>query len=420
MTATAPAPPSLFDPEHVLDPWPGLAILRDHYPVYFEESLGCWLISRYEDIRPINKKFGPGPVYQELLGRFLSHDTTVYFALEGQDHRRRRALLTPFFARGGVDRLRDRIENQVRALLEPIFERERQAVAAGERERGEMDFVTEFCDIYSINVMADILGLDVEDHDRVLKWLEAWLGAEGNISGDPKLYERAEWAKKDFTEYILPIIADRRTSEADDLISVLAHAEIEGVRLPDDEIQSFVAVMILAGGETTGHQLGWLMRELVRHPDAQRDLIADRGLMDKVLAEGMRYCSIIQYSGRTVTEDIEVGGVKIESGAPLAMMLAAGNHDPRRFQNAEEFDIHRTDLDAAKAFAGSADHLAFGGGSHFCLGSHVSKAEMDIALSVFFDNVRDVRFAEGFEPHAKPDAPYVRTLPSLKLSFELL
>jgi cytochrome P450 len=419
MTTSAPPVPDLLSPEHVADPWPGLAVLRDHYPAHWDEATESWLISRYEDIRPLNRACGPGQIGQELLGQYLADDTTVFLAMDGTDHRRRRALLAPYFARGGVENLHTMIERRARALLEPVFERERRAIAAGERERGEMDFVNDFTARFSIDVMTDMLGLPIDDYERIHAWFHAWLGAEGNIGGDPERIARARWANEDFGRYILPIIAERRTSDANDLISWMGRAELDGFALGDDEIRSIAALMILGGGETTDHQLAWVMHELVTHPEQQRALVEDRGLMDRVLAEGMRYCSIVQYIAVPAVEDVEVAGVSIEKGSTLALVLAAGNHDPRRFERPDEFDIHREDLDPRKAFAGSADHLGFGAGPHFCIGSHLSKAEQEIALDVFFEHASDVRLAEGFEPRADPDAPFVRSLPSLKLSFAL-
>jgi cytochrome P450 len=418
MALSIPAPPDLLAPEHIEDPWPGLAVLRDHYPVHWDEIMEVWLISRYADIRPINRSTEPGPPFQELLGKYMA-DATLFTAMEGLDHRRRRALLAPVFARNGVEGFGGRIERQARALLEPVFERERQAVAAGERERGRMDFIGEFTAPFPINVITDLLGLPAIDKDRMQEWATAWLGVEGNIWRDPTKYERGLWAKETFGEYILPIIAERRTGDGDDLISQMCRAEIDGFTLPDEEIRSIAAVTVLGGGETTDHQLSWLMEALIRHPDQQRQLAEDRSLMDKALAEGMRYCSIVQYIPH-MARDMEVDGRRIEAGAQLALVLAAGNHDPRRFDRPDEFDIHRDDLDAAKAFTGSADHLGFGAGAHFCIGSHLSKAEQAIGLNVFFDNARNVRFADGFEPHAKPDAPFVRALSSLEITFDLV
>ncbi|TCK21935.1 cytochrome P450 [Pseudonocardia endophytica] len=417
MTVSTPAPPDLLSQGHIADPWPGLAVLRDHYPVHFDEGLGVWLISRYEDVRRL-ANLDIGGLAQELLGQYLA-DTQAFFAMDGIDHRRRRALVTPVLARSSVQRFADQVDKHAHALLDPIFERERAAVKAGERDRAEIDFVTEFTASFSANVMIQILDLPIPDHTRMSAWFAAWINAEGNITGDSEIIAKAQQAKAEFSELILPVIQERRNGTGEDLITRLCRAELDGISLSDAEIQSFVATMFLAGGETTDHQLGWVMHELAVNPDVQHALAADRGLMANVLAESMRFHAIIPFGSRPAPAGFEVGGVHIEEGAQLAVMYAAANHDPRRFENPDTFDIHRADLDPSKAFNGAAQHLGFGSGPHFCIGSHLTKAEMETALNVFLEHAHDVRIADGFEPTPNPESPFVRSLPSLKLSFEL-
>lgn len=419
MTVTTPPAPNLLSPEHVADPWPGLAILRDHYPVHFDETMECWLVSRYEDIRPINHISPPGEMVQEMSGKFFA-DATTFMAMDGPPHRKRRSLLAPFFARSGVEGFRETIERRAHTLLDPIFERERQAVASGERQRGEMDWVNEFTSLFAVEVMIDMMGLPFEDLERFKRWVRAWVAADLNIALDPEISARAQVVKDESGEYLLPLIAERRTSEANDFISFLCRAELEGAPVSDEEIRSMVALMMLGGGDTTAHQLSWLVHELVLHPDQQEAFTQDRDLMPRLLAEGMRHASIVAYVPAVPPRDVEVGGVTIEAGTMIALVVPAGNRDPRRFADPEEFNIFRDDLDPAKAFTGAADHLGFGGGPHFCIGSQLTKAEQEIALNVFFDNVRNVRFADGFEPAVDVDNPFIRSLPSLKITFDLV
>ncbi|GAA1395031.1 cytochrome P450 [Pseudonocardia kongjuensis] len=418
MTVSTPAPPDLLSPAHVADPWPGLAVLRDHYPVHFDEGLGVWLISRYDDVRRL-ASLDIGDLLQELIGQYLG-DAQAFFAMDGLDHRRRRALIAPVFARPSVQRFADQVDRHARALLDPIFERERQAVRAGERDRAEIDFVTEFTASFSANVMIQILDLPIPDHSRMTSWFSAWINAEGNISRDPQIIAAAQQAKDEFGEIILPVIRERRSGTGDDLISKLCRAELDGMRMSDGEIQSFVATMFLAGGETTDHQLGWAMYELASDPRIQQELAAEPELMTNLLAESMRYHAIIPFGSRLAPADFEVGGVAIEEGAQLAVMYSAANHDPRRFENPDTFDIHRTDVDPKKAFNGAAQHMGFGSGPHFCIGSHLTKAEMETALRVFLEHARDVRIADDANPAPDPASPFVRSLASLKLSFELV
>jgi cytochrome P450 len=416
MTTSTPAPPDLFSPEHFADPWPGFAILRDHYPVHLDETLGVWLISRYSDVRPLGH-LPLGDLIHELLGQYLGDATGIL--TDGADHRRKRALLAPVFARGGVERFSGQVEKHAHAILDPIFERERTAIEAGERTRGEMDFVTEFTASFSANVMLQILDLPLPDASRMKDWFSAWINAEGNIARDPEIITKALQTKEEFTAVVQPVIQERRTGDGDDLITQLCQAELDGFSLSDAEVQSFIAAMFLAGGETTDHQLGWIMYELTRHPEVQQAMLEDPSLVTNVLAESMRYHAIIPFGSRPAPADLEIDGVSIEEGAQLAIMFGAGNHDPRRFENPDEFDIYRSDVEVKNAFNGAADHLGFGAGPHFCIGSHLTKAEMETALDVFFEHARDVRLTDGPEPTASLDSPYVRALTNLKITFDL-
>jgi cytochrome P450 len=419
MSVSSPAPPELLSPEHIANPWPGMAILRDHYPVHFDEALGIWLISRYADVRPLGH-LPVGEHAQQMLGQYLS-DATAFFGMDGTDHRQRRALLAPVFARAGVERFSEQVEKHARALLEPIFERERRAIASGERTRGEMDFVTEFTASFSANVMIQILDLPIPDASRMHEWFSAWIDCEGNVTEDPQVIARALRAKEEFTALIQPVIKERRGGDGDDLVTRMCNAELDGLSMSDQEVQAFIATMFLAGGETTDHQLGWVMHALTAHPEVQQALIEDRSLVTNVLAESMRYHTIIPFGQRLVPPGgVEIEGVHIEEGQLLAIMWSSANRDPRRFENPDEFDIHRSDLDMNKSFTGAAEHLGFGAGPHFCIGSHLTKAEMATALDVFFEHARDVRVAEGFEPVASPESPFVRALANLKVTFDLV
>jgi cytochrome P450 len=217
-----------MSPEHMADPWPGLAILRDHRPVYFDETMGLWVVSRAEDMLPINRSFSAGDMPQQMSGKYFA-DATTFMAIDGSDHRKRRALLAPYFTRSGVEGFRETIERRARTLLDPIFERERQAVVSGDRRRGEMDWVAEFTAHYAVEVMIDMLDLTFEDFDRYQKWIAASIAADLNITLDPEIGARAQRAKEDSGEYLLPIIAERRTGDGQDFISYLCRAELDGL-----------------------------------------------------------------------------------------------------------------------------------------------------------------------------------------------
>jgi pulcherriminic acid synthase len=409
-----------MSPEHIEDPFSGVEVLREHHPIIWHEPTQSWLISRYETIRQVlrDHRYWSTDHMKAVRHRYLG-DAPVLTEMEGAEHAHRLDLVAPFFAANRVARLEPVIERRARALLEPLLERERRAVAAGERRRGELDFVTEFSAIYSREVIADILGLPERDRSQLPGWCHDWLRAAGNIAADRRIDQRGQDAKEAFGAYILPLIGERRRwGEGEDLISHLCRSEIDGRAMTDEEIRSFLALIVFAGGDTTDHQLGFIVHTLAENPEQQRALAEDRSLMDRMLAEALRYCAMVQFIQRTARADVEVDGVAVKAGAKVTLMLGSGDRDPGRWECPAEFRPERGDHDYTKAFTGGAEHVGFGGGGHLCLGTHLAKAEMEIALNLLLDHARDIRLAEGFVAHAHSDAVFLRALPSVKITFQ--
>jgi cytochrome P450 len=414
---SAPTIPDLLSEENLANPWPGYQILRDHYPVLWHEPSQSWVISRYEHIKPLVKDPRLTHEYlQDILGVFLG-DAPVMVAMEGRQHASRRKLVGPFLNGKGLDAFAATIERQARATLEPIFERERAAVAAGSRDRGRMDFVAEFSEIFPVSVMCDLMALPWEDYGKFEDWYNAFILCLGNIQGDPKLFEDGMRAKREFGEYMLPLIASRRGSDGDDLISALSRAEPDGDGVPmgDEEIRTMAALMLLGGAENTDHQLAQLVHALVEHPEQLRALYEDRSLMPAAIAEGLRFNGIVQFIQRLAVEDVDVDGVTIPQGSMVTLFFASGNRDPRRFADPDTFDMFRTDNDVTKAFGGNAEHLGFGGGPHVCLGMQTTKRELEIALNLLLDNTSDLRLADGYQP--RWSGVLSRALSTLQLTY---
>ncbi|MCX2929947.1 cytochrome P450 [Mycobacterium sp. CVI_P3] len=414
---SAPAIPDLLSAENLANPWPGYQILRDHYPVFWHEPSQSWVVSRYEHIKPLVKDPRLTHEYlQDILGVFLG-DAPVMVAMEGRQHASRRKLVGPFLNGKGLDAVAATIERQARMALEPIFHRERAAVAAGLRDRGRIDFVTEFSKVFPVSVMCDLMALPPEDHGKFEDWYNAFILCLGNIQGDPALYENGMRAKREFGEYMLPLIASRRAGDGDDLISVLCRSEPDGRGVPmtDEEIRTMAALMLLGGAENTDHQLAQLVHTLVEHPEQLRALQEDRSLVPAAIAEGLRFNGIVQFIQRLAVEDVAIDGVTIPKGAMVTLFFASGNRDPRRFANPDTFDMFRTDNDVAKAFGGNAEHLGFGGGPHVCLGMQTTKLELEIALNLLLDNTSDLRLADGYQP--RWTGVLSRALSTLELTF---
>jgi cytochrome P450 len=419
MSVQTADPPNPLSLEHIADPFPTYHELLDHHPIFWHEPTQSWIVSRYEHVRALlrdNKRVWTIQ-QQEQIGPVLG-DAVTLLALDGKEHTAQRGRITPFLHGAGLERFAVTVEDQVQALLGTILEREHAAIAAGERQRGEIDLVKEFTAVYPVSVVAAMMGVSIEDYATVQRWYNAFLSYGSNIAGDPEVFAQGMQAKHEFGEYILPIIAERRRSPTgEDLITRLCHYEYDGRSMTDEEIRAFLALVLLAGGETTDHQLAALMHTLARHPKQLREVQEDRTLVEATLAEGMRYCAIVQFFQRTVRDDMEFEGFQFKQGHRLTLMLAAANHDPRRFDDPDEFNIHRSDNRSAVAFTGNADHVGFGGGRHICLGAQLAKREMEIAMNFLLDRVTDVKLKDGYEPRYAP-SPFMRSLLNLDLTFE--
>jgi cytochrome P450 len=411
-------PPDILSIENIADPFPSYRVLRDDFPIFWHENTQSWAVSRYEHVRALlrdNKRICTIQ-QQEQIGPVLG-DAVTLLALDGREHVAQRSRVSPFLHGAGLERFASTVEDRVDALLGELVDREKRAIAAGQRSRAEIDLVGEFTSKYPVEVVAAMMGVAIEDYATVQRWYNAFLNYGSNIGGDPKVYEEGMRAKEEFGAYILPIIAQRRQDPSgEDLITRLCHYEYDGRSMTDEEIRAFLALILLAGGETTDHQLAAMMHTLVRHPDQLAEVQNDRSLVDAALAEAMRYCAIVQFFQRTVREDMEFDGFQFKAGQRLTLMLAAANHDPRRFEEPDEFNIHRTDNRVSSAFTGAADHVGFGGGKHVCLGAQLAKREMEIAFTYLLDRVTDLRLADGYVPRYAP-SPFMRSLLNLELTY---
>jgi cytochrome P450 len=417
MSTYKPAVPELIGAAHMADPWPDYAVLRDHYPILWHEPTQSWVISRYEHIRPLvrDKDRFTHEYTQEQLGTFMGN-AQVMTALEGKAHASRRALVTPFLVGAGLERFAERIEERARTLMLPLIERERERVNGGESPFGELDLVAEFSSIYPVDVIAEIIGLPSKDYEKFQQWYRAFILCLGNIGGDAQLVADGLRAKDEFGEYIMPLIAERRKAGGgDDLITSLCRTELDGQKWDDEDIRTFLSLMLLAGGETTDHQFADLVHALITHPDQLEALVADRSLIDAAMAEGMRYCAIVQFIQREAREDYDLDGVTIKADQRVTLLFASGNRDPRRWEEPDRFNMFRGDHSIAKAFTGNAEHLGFGGGRHVCLGMHLSRTEVEKALGLLLDHTSNLKLADGFAPTWSGNL--IRAIDNLELTF---
>lgn len=393
--------PDIFSPEFARDPYPFYKIMREQYPLFYHEAGKTWVLSRFEDVERALKD----PVFSSENYAWQIepvHGRTIV-QMEGKEHSTHRGLITP--ALRGRD---------FQELFFPLIEKNARELIDTFRDRGEVNLIDEFSAHFAINVMVEMLGLSRADHARFHAWYQAIVAFFSNLAGDPAVVELGLRTRKEITEYILPIIAERRRSPGRDLLSTLCAAEIDGARLTDDEIRSFVSLLIGAAGETTDRAVGSVFKNLIEHPDQLSAVRADRSLVDKVFAETLRYSPPVHMILRMPLEDVAIAGGVVPARSTVMCVLASANRDEKRYAAPDRFDIFRKDLDVARAFSGAADHAAFAFGRHFCVGSILAKTEVHVATNLLLDAMNDIRFAEGSPEDV---GLFTRGPKSLKLRF---
>jgi cytochrome P450 family 142 subfamily A polypeptide 1 len=355
------------------DPFPAFAWMREHAPAYFDESSGVWGITRYSDVKEISKD--PDTFSNAGGIRPDSDALPMMIDTDAPEHVRRRRLVSEGFT---PRRIRES-EEGIRTICDAIIDRVCEA--------GSADFVREIAAPLPMIVIGNMLGVAPEDRDELLRWSDDMLKALG--SPDPRAMDQAALAAAEYAEYITAVAEQRRRdSQSDDLIGTLVHAEIEGDRLDELSIIYESLLILIGGDETTRHVISGGMFELLRHPDQLRMLKDDRSFMPTAVEEMLRWVSPIKNMARQLTTDVEFGGETLHKGEKLLLLYPSANRDERVFDEPESFDITRT----------PNEHMAFGFGSHFCLGNRLARMELSVMFDRLLDRLPDLALAEDSEP----------------------
>ncbi len=255
-------------------------------------------------------------------------------------------------------------------------------------ERGKCDLVWDVAAWLPLIVIAESLGIAEADHRMLLDWSDALLTGLDGAAGSA---ERMTEVFLEYDAYARRIIASRRQSPAADLMSDLVHAEVDGDCLSDDEL-IFDSLLILIGGdETTRHVITGGLYQLLTHRDQWEELRADRSLIGSAAQEMLRWVSPIKNMARTATADTILGGKDIRAGEKLLLLYPSANRDEGHFDRPDVFDIHRQ----------PNDHVAFGFGSHFCLGNNLAGLEITIMLDRLLTRLPDLALASPAEPSSR-------------------
>lgn len=398
-------PPDIFGAAFAADPYPHYRIMRDVWPLYRHQGANAYIISRYDDVcaalrNPDFTTRSYAAQIEPLLGVTLVQR-------EGREHASERRRLA-----GAVrsERFQAMLERSVAEVAERLID--------DFRHRGEVELISGFITPFAVQVLAAMIGLPSPDQQRFRSWYAALLRFGINLANDPAIACAGLAARDELRAYLRPLVATQRQRPGPDLLSLLAETEIDGQRLTDDEIVRSAMLMVFAGGETIEATLATFIRNLVAHPASLVRVRDDRSLMDRALAESLRYTAPTHMVPRRTRTDAAVSGGGIPAEAEVLCFLAAANRDERRFANPDVFDIDRAGSAPDRAFTAAAGHTAFGAGRHFCLGAMLAKLEVTLAANRLLDAMPGLRFPRGMAP---PDQGlFLRSPRRLDLCFNLV
>jgi len=304
--------------------------------------------------------------YAPTVGMLMGHSI---LEMDEPEHGRYRALIQQAF---GLKVM----EHWETAIVAPIVEQLIDRFV----ERGRAELVRELTLPFPIQVIAAMLGLPPADLPRFHRWAVELISIIVDIG-------RGIEASQKLREYFAGILSERRAAPRDDLISVLALAELDGQRLTDEEIFAFLRLLLPAGAETTYRSSSTLLFGLLTRPEQLDALRADRSLMKRAIEEGLRWEPPLTGIARLAMRDTELAGVRIPAGAVVSVCLGAANHDDTRWDCPDEFDIFRE----------AKPHLAFAYGAHTCLGMHLARMETRVMMNALLDRLPGLRLDPAAE-----------------------
>ena len=347
------------------DPYPIYKQLRDEHPVFHDESRRAYVLTRFADVREAARdhfRFSSAATRSEVFDRITRMDPP--------EHDRWRDLLSPRFRPRRIGNLEQAVRDVARAALD-----------AGRGRR--FDVVEEYAATIPSTMIGDLIGLPRECHRR------CHVLSEISIAGEP---DEAAAANEEIYSMFEPVLAARRRAPADDFVSVLLDAEIDGRPLTHEQLLGYCLHLVVAGNDTTANLIGTGTVFLARHPDLRAQLAADARRIADFVEEMLRYDGPVQMLFRTTVVPVELHGVVIPAGAPVELYWGAGNRDERQFNEPGEFVLGRPEL----------QHLAFGHGVHFCLGAHLARLEARVAFEELLAATPDYRLVDDQSLTIKP------------------
>ena len=375
-------------------PWAGTEMaermrwLRANDPIFWSEKTGLWIITRYRDAEFISKN-------QEIFtSEFGIRPGTGIIAGLIDDGEPRHGILRKKINRGFTPRMVKKLEVVFRQITTDAIDK-----IAG---KGECDFVESISVPLPILLIAEMIGIRKEDHERYHRWSDDLIAFEGN-EDKPEIMAKTTQAFIEYGRYVTELIEDRRKIPQDDLMSILIGAKDDGLltrefaneslveeqsaehtELATDELIMLLVVLMIAGNETTRNAISGGMQLLIENPDQRQKLLDDPSLLPSAVEEMVRLVSPVQTMSRTLTRDYELGAVQMKKGQEVCLVYPSANRDAEVYDDPDTFRVER-----------NPQHLGFGIGSHFCLGANLARMEMRVAFEQVLQRLPDMEYSRG-------------------------
>ncbi|MDG2300830.1 MAG: cytochrome P450 [Acidimicrobiales bacterium] len=402
---------SFLDPAVQDDPFDTYTTLHEKCPVYKVPENGLYMVTKYEDVREVlttpsiySSRPGTGAgglneaskahaqVFQEkgwVKGRTLQRT-------DPPEHSHYRKILGRVFTNRAVEGMIPRIDEITHSLIDQFI------------DRGQCEFVSEFALPLPGIFICEQLGLPAEEYETFKKWADAMLAMSQRPLSPDEAVIQAEY-EVEAQHHLAREFEKRREEPTDDLISALVHAHQEDEPFTMEELQDLMHQLVTGGFETTTAAIGTSMWLLLRYPDQMQKLRDDRSLQKNFIEESLRFDSPVAGLWRTAACPAEIGGASIPEGSAVMPRFAAANRDAEVFESPEVFDITREDLHK---------HVAFGLGSHFCMGASLARAELMSAFTAILDRMDNIRLAKPLDDNPHKFSFFLRPMKELHIEFD--
>ena len=391
-----------WDPEVLADPYPHFARLRAEAPVHHVAEHDIWVVSRYEDLVAAARNV---EVFSSNQGNsYERRPVPMLVGLDPPEHTRVRRLVARHWTPRVINLLAPRIER----LCDDILDAALGDAAPGDRV--DVDFLTDIAEPLPVTLIAEIMGIPVEDWPNFRRWSDATVD---QMAGPPT--EENELLIVEFAMYFLQLVTQRQADYDDgtvdiddpnDMVGILFGRTPDGDRLAPEEIIAMCVLLVVAGNETTTNLMANMAVVLAERPDVWQAVAADATLMAPMVEESIRYLSPVQGLFRNTLSDAELGGVTIPADSKVFLCYASANRDTDQWPDADQFRLDRYP-DAPN----DADHVAFAPGIHLCLGAHLARLEASIMYTKLIDRLASIEVTGPITRGTNPSIRGIKALP---------